>query len=419
MKNLTTWLFKNPLISSGLIVLLGSNVYNITQFIYHFLAGRFLGKAFYSDLAVILTILGIIGVVQQSLGLTIVKWITSEKNQTKKEEFIKWVFSWSIKIGLGVGLLTILVSPILTSFLNLTQPLSIYILGPIILFFVLVNVIRSILQGLIKFNQYVVSLLSEGFIKVLFTIILIFWGYAVSGALFALLLSLIAAFIFSKFFINKYLNSKLIKDLNVKKLFDYSIYTLIQGVFLTSMYSIDLILVKHFFSAEESGIFAAVSVLGRIVLFGIVPLSTVMFPIISKRYFEKENFMGILNLSLILAIIFSLVLISFYYFYPNLAVNLLYGHSFMEAANYLWIYGIFMGLMGISILLSQFYLSIGKVRVVWFIVICSIFQILLIWFSHKTLTQVMINSILSAALLVICLFVYLPYLSSKKNVING
>lgn len=408
-------ILNNSFFKGSLIMLLGSNIYNLGQFIYHFLAGRFLGKALYGDLASLISILGIVGIIQMALGLTIVKYLSSNKQQEVLTNFIKWVYRWSIWVAVIASIFSLLFSPLLASFLKLSQPLSVYLLSPLLFFLIITTSGRSILQGLIKFNSYVISLIAESIVKIGLTLIFVFLGYTLFGVVFALLLGVIVSFFVVRYAIANYLKGALGKRPDIKPLFKYSLFVFIQGLALTSMYSIDLLLVKHFFPPEEAGVYASLAILGRIIFFGSSPITQVMFPIIARRHHLGESYTKIFYLSLLIVSSFSLILIAFYYFFPRLAIGLLYGPAYLIGSSLLWWFALFMGLLSLAMLMTQFYLSIGKTKIISLFGVAAVLQIILIWFIHPSLLSVVQLSILSAALLDLCLIVYFVYAFGNRS----
>src|SRR3989344_3875815 len=190
LKSQISNLFKSPFLRGSLVMVIGANVYNAGQFLYHFLAIKLLSSAHYGDLAAIISLLGLVGIVQLSIGLTIVKFISSERTDTKILSFIRWFHWWSLWIGLIIGLVVLLSSPYLIKFFNITQPSSIYLLGPFLVLFVLLNTGRSVLQGLVSFGKFVATLTVEISSKLLLTFLFIYLGYAVFGAMVALVISI-------------------------------------------------------------------------------------------------------------------------------------------------------------------------------------------------------------------------------------
>ncbi len=415
-------ILRHPLFAGSFVMVVGTNLFNFGQFVYHFVAarslervyGEFLGKAYYGDVATIISILGIIGIIQLSLSLTVVKFIASAKNNTSVANLAKWINWWSIWLGVFTGGFILILSPFLVTFLNMQQPASMYILIPILLFFLVLTAQRAILQGILSFNKYVFTLLVEVAVKILLTVVFIFLGFAVVGAIGAVLVGLVCALLVTRVSLYSYLRGKRGVMPHIGPLVKYSIPVFIQGLALTSMYSTDLLLVKHFFSAEEAGVYASLAVLGRVAFFGASPVIHVMFPLIARRFSHSQPYHTIFYLSIFLVSGIALGVALFYWLFPEIPIGVLYGRGYLMGAPMLWWFGIFMTLLVLSMLFTQFYLSINKTRVVWFFVVAALLQILLIWFIHPTLLRVIQISIVCAALLLLSLLVYFPYHNHKK-----
>lgn len=409
-KNLTA----NQFLIGSLIMLIGTNLNNFGQLIFHFLAGRMLGPEYYGDVTALINILGIVSIIQLSLGLTVVKFVSSIDENEELKNFCKWIYYWSFWVGLIIAIIFLLMGPFLGDFLKIHQKNAVYILGPAILLFTLANTGRSILQGLLRFNSYVVSLIIEITVKMTLAIPLIMVGYAVFGVMIALLISALAAVIVIRTSLKECLKGKKGKSPDFKPFIKFSIPVFVQGLALTSMYSTDLLLVKHFFPATEAGIYAALAKLGGIVFFGASPITNVMFPLVSKRFAKSEPYMNLFMLSLGFIALTALGVVTLYKISPDLILSLLYGKEYSSGAPLLWWFGVFMGLLAICNLFTQFYLSIGKTKVMLLFAAASLLQIILIYFNHTSLLQVIQLSIISAALLSGSLFVYSFYLQFKK-----
>lgn len=409
MINFLTKLLKHPFFAGSLVMVLGSNIYNLGQFIYHFLAGRILGKVYYGDLASIISILSLFAIIQASLGLTVIKYIASQKNPQRVNNFISWVYWISLWIGLGLVGAVFISAPSLSHFLNLSTVSVYYMLAPILFFYLMTSSGRSILQGLLKFEKYVVSLLVESVVKVGLILALPTLLWALFGAMFSLLLGIVGSFVIITIWLWPYLRVKKMTTPKLLPLFKYSSAAFIQGFALTSMYSTDLLLVKHFFPPDQASIYASSAVLGRIVFFGISPITQVMFPLVAKRYHQALSYRIILYLSLILTLAISFLVIFIYQFFPALIIGITFGPNFIEGAPILVWFAIFMALLALAMMLTQFYLSTNKLRVIWLFVLAALLQILLILFIHPSLLAVIQVSSLAAALLVLALFVYFFY----------
>lgn len=398
----------NPFLIGSLVMVVGSNFYNLGQFIYHFIAGKLLSKADYGDLASIISILGLLSIVQLSLGLTIIRFISSEKDDKKASNVAKWLNWWGLWIGIIVALLIFIASPWLVNFLKIPNSTAVYLIGPTVFLYVLLNTRRSILQGFLKFNQYVASLVTESWVKILISIPIFILGYKVLGAMFALIAGVCAALLITIFSLNKQLKGRRGEKPDVGKLLGYSLPVFVQGLALTSMYSTDLLLVKHFFPSESAGTYASLAILGRIVFFGASPIANVMFPIVSKKYSHGEPYHNIFYISAVSITALSVLIIVIYRFFSTPIIGTFFKVEYLDGASLLWWYGVFMGFLAVAQLFVQFYLSVGKSKIVSLFVVAAIVQAILILLMHQSLLQVIQLSILSVALLVLGLIVYFP-----------
>lgn len=402
-------LLKHPLFAGSMIMLFGSNIFNVTQFIYHFVAGRMLGKVLYGDFASLISIFGIMGIIQVSLGLTIIKFIASEKHEKNVANFSRWFNWWGILAGILIALATVVFAPTISSFLKIKDLNAVFVLAFTVFFFIVLNVQRSILQGLLKFDKYILSLFAEAIVKISLTIILVLFGLSVFGTMVALFLAVLLSLFSTRISLRSYLGGRRLARPKVGPLVKYSLPVFAQGLAFTSMYSTDLFLVKHFFSPAEAGIYASIAILGRVALFSSSPVTQAMFPIVAGRHSRGEPYKKIFYLSFIATLVISLPVVLLYKLSPGIPINVLYGPQFIEGAPLLWFFGLFMTLLSICMLFSQFYLSIGKTKIVWLFVISALLQAILIWVNHPDLATVIKMSIICASLLLTSFVAYLPY----------
>jgi len=408
-------LTSSQLLAGSLVMVIGSNFYNLGQFVYHSVTGRLLGKAFYGDFAALLSIFGFVGIIQLSLSLTIVKFIAQSKNKKEERNFAKWVVWWSYLMSGLLSLIIVLIAPWLADFLNISEPRAVYLPAIIIFFFFTTFSMRSVLQGLMNFEKYVAVLMTESVVKIIFSGLFIVAGFALFGALGGLLLGSIASFFLARFFLKNYLKGERGKRPVILPLLKFTVPVFLHGLAWTAFYTTDLLLVKHFLDVKTASLYAALAILGRVVFFGTSPITQVMFPIVAKKHFNKEPYMKILYLSVLLVVGFAFATTLFYYVFPQLPILVLYGNEYLDGASYLWRFGVFMGLLGISSLLTQFYLSIGQTKIVIFFLIAALMQGVLIWFEHDSILKVVHMSIISATFLTVSLMAYHFNFSRAKN----
>lgn len=393
-------------------MVVGSNATNFLNYIYHLLMGRLLGPVAYGELAAILSLFGLVSVIPSSLGLVVTKFISGAKTEDEVRNLMAWFTKKSYLLGLVLLVLVIATAPAVTAFMKITEVSHLWLVGATLLFSIPALVSRSILQGLIRFNSLVLSVVAENSFKLVAGVVLVFLGYGVLGSLAGIFISSIVGWFVAKEFIQ--LKATDVRSPNLIPMIKFAIPVVIQSISVTSLYSSDLILVKHFFSSYDAGIYSALSNLGKIIFFGAGPIGAVMFPLVSKRQSLGEKYRAVFNLSLAMTIVLAGIVLVFYYLFPGVAIRLLYGSLYLEAADLLVWFGVFITLFTISSLHISFYMSISQTKVVLFPAVAALVQLIGIWFWHDSLlTVIQISTIISAGLLTS--LILLPKLFSDKS----
>ncbi len=408
-------LITHPLFSGSAIMIIGSNSISALNYLYHLILGRLLGPIGYGELVSLISLIGLLGIVPGSINLVIVKYVSSSKDPKEINNLIGWVKSKLIKLSFIFFLAMLLASPAISSFLHIDRIIYLVLISLSFLFSLQAVFYRAVLQGLLKFKELILSFLTENITKLIVSILLVYIGLSVGGAMMAFLVATIVGWYQTNYFL-KYKNTSIpVPPKNIKPIIQFIIPVLIQSISMTALYSSDVILVKHFFSSFDAGIYASISTLGKIIFFGAGPISAVMFPLVSQRQSKGEDYKKIFELSFIATGALALVILILYWFIPQLAVELLYGKLYIAGVNLLFWYGVFITLFTLSVLLINYSLSLGKTKVVLFSLGAAVTQVNLIWFFHNSLQEVINISILVTALLLSCLFIYSSYGKSRKK----
>src|SRR5258708_1721467 len=98
MKKFLKPIINNPLFSGSLVMILGSNATNFINYVFNLVIGRLLGPAQYGELAALLSLISLYAMIPFSLGLVIIKFISSSK--TKEE--VSGTIHWFSKITLSL-----------------------------------------------------------------------------------------------------------------------------------------------------------------------------------------------------------------------------------------------------------------------------------------------------------------------------
>ena len=399
-------IIRHPLFSGSAIMIVGSNSASVINTVFHLVTGRLLGPSAYGELVALISVIGLLGIIPGAVSLFIVKQISSAKNKQEAGVLIDWFKTKMFTVSLLFSFFVLVCSPLTASFLHIYKFSYLGLIALFFLFSLQTGFNRSMLQGLLKFKEMVISVLAENGVKLIVSVILIYLGFQVEGALFTLLISAV----FGLYITNSYLNTRSSNvsnfTPNIKSMMKYTIPVALQTIAVTSLYTTDVILVKHFFPPHEAGIYAALSTLGKISFFGTGPISTVMFPLVSQRKANGQSYREIFIYSFIATALLSLSISIIYFLVPKIAINMLYGEAYLEAEKLLVWFGIFISFFTLSFSLINYSLSLGKTRVTILPLIASVVQIISIIFFHQTLFIVIYISVMVTALLLLSLIIY-------------
>lgn len=400
-------LLKHPLFAGSFLMIGGSTGVNFINYFYHLIMGRVLGPLGYGVLASIFSLLYIISIVPMSTSVSIVKFISSAKNKNEISQIYYSVRNLAFKISLIGGTLLIVFSHSISNFLNINELTPILLVGPIIVFSLLWLVNQATLQGLLYFEGVVFPNVLGSVGRLVIGLFFVFLGWAVTGAVWGILLGYILAFLYSYILVRKHLTPKREKFFDITPLLKFSFPTLLQALAFTSIFTVDLLLVKHFLPPFEAGLYAALSTLGKIIFFAVTPISSVMFPIVSGRNSKGQSYKKVLYASLMATIFISLGIVFFYWFFPDLAIGVLFGEKYLLAQKELVLMGLFLAFYTLCYLLVNFQLSISNTRVVVLPVVAAILQIVGILVWHATVGEVIKVSLACMVLLFLSILVYI------------
>jgi len=399
----------HPLMSGGMIMVGGNMAVNVINYGYHLIMGRVLGPVDYGVLASIYSILYLVGVIPSSASVAIVKFISSAKNEGEVYSIYKSLSVFVLYLAVFMSVALFIFSPLIAGFLHIDNIWTVSLVSLVLFFSLITLVNQATSQGLLKFIGSVGPNFISAILKLILGIALIWLGWSVFGAIVGIVVGAVVSYLYSMRFVKKILKESKIKKFNLKPFFAYAFPVLVSALAFTSLFTSDVILVKHFFSPFDAGIYAALSTLGKIIFFAAAPITATMFPIVSGRKARGEAYQKVFLASLGLTALMAIVITGFYWLFPNIAIGVLYGPAYLSAKFELVWMGIFILFYTLSSLLVNYSLSIGNIKVVVFPMLAACLQIPLLWVFHGSILQVIQISLTLTLLVFLSLAFYLGY----------
>jgi O-antigen/teichoic acid export membrane protein len=400
----------HELISGGFYIFAGSIFANFLAFLLNLFLARSLSYADYAIFASLLSVITLAAIPVGSMNTVIVKFATdfSVKAQSDKLKklyvmFFKFVLVFSLLI---VAIFFIFSAPLM-SYLHIDNIWYVIVTGFVTASFYLNTLNNAFLQSLLKFKFIAVLSILGSLVKLVTGVILVVLGYKAFGGLGALFSMVFASYLIAYIPLAKILKEKSSDKqipLNTKHILSYAVPTFVTVLFLTSFTTIDVILVKHFFNSQTAGFYAGLSLIGKVIFYFTAPIPAVMFPLLVKRHASGASFNNLFYLALILVILPSVAMTSFYFLFPNFVINLfLGGREYLYIVPYLGIFGLYLTVFSLVNVCVNFFLSLNKTNISAIVVLAAVSQIILIYIFHSDFYQVIGVSLLVTVLLFIAL----------------
>lgn len=417
------------LLSNSFIVFTGMTIGNIFSYLFNMFMGRMLGPEGYGELTVLLSFFMVASVANGAI-LTITMRYSGElyfsKNYESLRKFYNFMQKNVIYLSLAIVLLLLIFLKPVAAFFSISSWLTLLPVLAAVLFILVLTVNKGFLQGVQRFTAVSYIGAIELILRFVIGFVLVYAGWQIYGALAGITLATILAFIISIFAIKKVdltaqTNANQTAGFDKKEMISYGLPVLISSIMLILSLNMDIFLVKHYFSASDAGLYAAISVISKIILYIGSPVISVMFPMISEQRAKGEKHYKVFLFSLLLTLAVSLLVLGVYSIAPGSVIKILYGTKYTAYYNLLPEIGLAFLFYSLVNLMTNYYMAIKDFAYVWFYAIIMILQIVAVYFWHSDLLTVVRIFIFSFALLFAIMMIYYTIIkrSQIKELIMG
>lgn len=412
MKNRVVTLLKHPLISGASIIFFGTFFANIFNFLFNVFMSRNLSVADYGLFASLVSIVLLCALFAESFLPTVVHFSAGyfANGEMAKVKALFWKLTKLLFLFAAIfAILLNLFNKPIGDFFKIYNNEFIIFLVSIIVFLNFIGIVnRSMLQAKLSFGYITFLQVFSSLLKLIVGLFLVMIGYKVYGAIWGFLaggtlLYLLTFFPLKSFFTGKMGRS----EVTIKQILIYGGPSAVALLSVTSFITTDLMLVKHFYSSVDAGIYAGLSLLGRIIYFFTSPIALVMFPLIVQRKTKAEKYSHLFTMSFLLILLSSLAITIFYYIFPEASIRvLLKNDEYLVVKPILGFFGIYMSIFCLFSLTVNFFLSTKRTFVAIPVLAGAILQLILLWFYHESFIQVITISITIISLLLAFLLLY-------------
>jgi len=402
-QRLTIGVILGILLSGKVFFLLSNTGVNGINFIHNIFMGRLLSPEDYGSLSLLITLqlfVGLIPTGMQTVSARFSSLYTAHENYVALS-YLRWLGNqFTFIIGFFIMLILLLLAQPLA---NLFQLPSAWLVLPIAIAvpaFVSIGTDRGILQGLDSFYWLSAAYLAEGIIRLAIGLglgyALLSAGRELDGAVWGVAQAMIFTWFISWIAVRRYAVVKQPVPNSQKQHLstERSVWQGLLGLTLMGLVgqalitNVDFLLVKNFFNPLDSGLYAAVTVLGRIAYFGALPLTILAVPMVAKQQALGQSTTRTLVLLVGAGIAFTGGLIGVSTLFSEQILAILYGDAYISAANLLPLYTTAASLFVLTNLMLTYRVALGQGQDTWMALLAGILQAIGIMLFHDSLEQV-------------------------------
>jgi len=404
---------KNTLVFYG-----ASFTQNIFRYLFHLILLRFLVPAEYGEFLSYLSLIYILSIPMGTVATVVTKFVADFKAKEDLKSinlFFYYLLKTLSPIALTLGLsLLIFANPL--SVLFKAHPIAFVVLG----LSMFVSLFQTIVTSYITAFQKFMYLSVVGFIGVFLTIFLsvlfIRLGLGATGAVLGQLSAgLIGTVIIFWKIRPAIYPRKIVKTPPQFSLGGFTGFSFLYSLGTLSLISTDILVLRAFSDAYFSGLYSALSILGRMILFGLTPLITLTLPIATHRHtvLGSANSVLIKLGSLILAL--GLIGAGIFSLFPGFITRVLSGTAYLAITPYLSIFAFSMVFFALSQFILSFLMAIRRPEANYLLLLATLAQPLVLYFFRSSFSGVIWSNFTVHLLLLISLLAFLlfPRVNSK------
>jgi O-antigen/teichoic acid export membrane protein len=391
---------RQKLLGGSLTLLAGSGLVGVANLFYNVVTARMLGPSGFAHVTAVYTLLMLASAITLSFQAVCAKYVASHEESEQKADIFSSLHLKSWIASVTLGLLLFLFNRVLTRYLNLPDPVLISLLALGTAFYIPLGVRRGYIQGIHAFTALSGNFMVEGLVRLLGAYFLIKSGLGVNGAVLSSVIAVVAAYFLAR-------PHPRLRGLPKSKIPIASGEGVQAVVFFAGQGAInnfDIVLMNHFFIPEQAGVYAAVSLVGRLINMFVWSVVNTMFPVSAAARSSDREARPVLFMSLGMVSLLLTILILGLWAIPSFLWRMLFGGHFESAnsgglATLLILYAVATGIYSLSSVLISYEMSRKIANTSWLQLAFSGALVLGIWAFHHSLGQVIYERLFLMVLL--------------------
>ncbi|HET8671865.1 MAG TPA: oligosaccharide flippase family protein, partial [Candidatus Saccharimonadales bacterium] len=277
------------------IFFLGSVAVGVLNYLYYPIIGRIMTPAAFGEVQTLISLFLQLTIFLTVFSLVVVNIVANVTDAGRRDKLVLEFEKLALLVSTMLLIATIVLQPFLKEFFQFSSSWPFVILALAMVATVPYTMRSAFLRGKQRFGLAALSNLVGAGGKILFSVLLVTIGLGAAGAIGGLVLAQILACTLVMWW--AYRNG-LISNAHRFSLPDirlllpelkYGLLVLVSLLAITLQYSVDVVIIKHFFDAHQAGLYAGIASVARIIFFLTASVALVLMPSVKINNPPERN----------------------------------------------------------------------------------------------------------------------------------
>lgn len=286
------------IISGSAVLLAGAGLTAGLNLTYNVVVAYCLGPAGFAHATVVYTVLTILSAVALAFQIASAKMVAQQKNLDEKAACYRVFHRAAWGCSLLMSLVLLLFQGQIAGYLHLPDAILVEFLAVGTAFFVPLGSRRGWIEGTYRFHALAMNLALEASLRLGGSFLMIRMGYGVRGVIAANAAAIAGAYFASRPRLGTANNCR-VSSWSAAAEAGQALLFFAGQMLITN---IDIVLVKHLFSARMAGLYAAVALVGRVIFSLSSAVVNTMFPLVAGTGAKERKDLRVIATSLLLVV---------------------------------------------------------------------------------------------------------------------
>ncbi len=400
-------------LKNNLLILVLLNSSNIFNYLFQLTVGRSLSPADYGSFNALNSLAVVLSAPAAVLPLLFSRYTIqlALKDMGQVKNLLVKGFRTMVLVGGALFVTGLAALPWLKQYLHMDAALPIVIMLIQLTLSLLFPVLLGVIQGLQRFVAFGLGASSVPLFRCLGGFAMVYFlGWGVQGALLSGVLGVLVALFILCWSLREVFKHEAhpLPDRLFPEMRRYSVPVFLSTTMVMTLGNLDIVLVRHYCTPEESGLYSIAAILGRIALYLPGVLITVLFPAAAQAQDTGKEDPRILWFSMGLTAVLGGGFALACGLWPEFIIGLLFGEKYLAAAAMLQTISFAMGLLAVANVIFTYCMARSEFKYLWPLVGGVGLMLLLIALHHESALVIARNVLVSiAAILTGTLFWFL------------